>query len=57
MSRRTIQTILKYLGVFIMLIAFLVVPESKVWYYEVLLFDIGLFLFLILKFKRKSTTI
>lgn len=52
MSKKTTHIILKYLGILIMLIAFLIVPQSKPWYYEVLLFDLGLALFLIPKLTK-----
>ena len=35
-----------------MLIAFIVVPDAKPWYYEVLLFDVGLVLTLIPKLPK-----
>jgi len=52
MSKKYIHTILRLAGVCIMLIAFLVVPDSKPWYYEVLLFDVGLVISMIPKFPK-----
>lgn len=52
MSKKNIQIALKIVGVIIMLIAFPIVPESKPWYYSVLLFDIGLVLVIISKFPK-----
>jgi len=52
MSKKNIHTILKLVGICIMLIAFLVVPDSKPWYYEVLLFDVGLVISMIPKLPK-----
>ena len=52
MSKKNIHIALKIVGVIIMLIAFIVVPDAKPWYYEVLLFDVGLILTLIPKFPK-----
>ncbi len=52
MSKNNIHITLKIVGVIIMLIAFPIVPESKPWYYSVLLFDIGLILAMIPKFSK-----
>ena len=52
MSKKNTHTILRIIGVIIMLIAFIVIPDAKPWYYEVLLFDFGLILTLIPKFPK-----
>lgn len=52
MSKKNIHIALKIVGVIIMLIAFPIVPDSKPWYYAVLLFDIGLVLAMIPKFPK-----
>ncbi len=52
MSKKSIHTILRFVGVVIMLLAFVVIPDSQPWYYEVLLFDVGLLLVLIPKFPK-----
>ncbi len=52
MSKKTIYTILKLSGFLLMILAFIVVPDTKPWYYQVLVFDIGLLLFLIPKFPK-----
>jgi len=51
MSRKHMHIASKYSGVVIMLLAFLVVPESKPWYCPVLLFDVGLIFFLMAKLE------
>jgi len=60
MSKEKTHFILRIIGVIIMLIAFIVVPNTNPWYYEVLLFDAGMILTLIPKFpeirKRFSKT-
>ena len=38
-----------------MLSAFMVVTDAKLWYYEVLLFDLGLVISMITKLKKKTT--
>ncbi len=60
MSKKNLHKILMILGVIIMLSAFLIVTDSKPWYYEVLLFDVGFILSIIPKFpkiKKKFTKI
>ena len=52
MTKKSIHTILRLAGVVIMLVAFIVIPDAKPWYYEVLLFDVGLILTLIPKFPK-----
>ena len=52
MFREKTHFILRIIGIIIMLIAFIVIPDAKPWYYEVLLFDIGLVLTLIPKFPK-----
>ena len=42
------------LGVAVMLVAFLVVPDKYPWYYEVLLFNIGLWPWLLAKKELKN---
>lgn len=42
------------LGVAVMLLAFIVVPDKYPWYYEVLLFNIGLWPWLIAKKELKK---
>jgi len=52
MSRKYTYIVLRFIGVCIMLMAFLVISDSKPWYYEVLLFDIGLIISIIPKFPK-----
>lgn len=52
MSKKHTHIILKIVGVIIMLIAFPIVPETKPWYYSVLLFDIGLVMTIIPNFSK-----
>lgn len=52
MSKKSIHIVLRIIGVTIMLSAFIVVPDAKPWYYEVLLFDAGLILTLIPKLPK-----
>ena len=52
MIEKTINFILKISGILIMLFAFMVVPDSKPWYYAVVLFDVGLLLVLTPKFPK-----
>lgn len=54
MTTKLKHIILKISGISIMLLAFLVVPDNKPWYYEVLLFDVGLLLVLIPKFPKQK---
>ncbi|WP_394749035.1 hypothetical protein [Spongiimicrobium salis] len=46
--------ILKILGVALMLSAFIIVPESEPWYYELLLFNLGLALVCIPKLWMRA---
>lgn len=48
----TIKKILKIAGVLIMLLAFPLIPDHYPWYYQVLLFNIGLGLFLSTKWNK-----
>ena len=52
MSKKNRHIVLKITGVIIMLIAFPIISDAKPWYYEVLLFDVGLVLTLIPKFPK-----
>ncbi len=52
MFKKNTSIILKFVGICIMLIAFFIVPDSKPWYYEVLLFDVGLIITIIPKFPK-----
>ena len=45
-----------YVGIFIMISAYVVIPEKYPWYYEVLLFNVGLTMWLFAKWKLKKTT-
>lgn len=56
MSKKNIYITLRFIGVSIMLIAFLVVPDSKSWYYEVLLFDLGLIISIIPKLPKLKSS-
>lgn len=42
------------LGVVVMLISFVIVPDDEPWYYEVLLFNIGLWPWLLAKKQLKE---
>nr|WP_293297170.1 hypothetical protein [Allomuricauda sp.] len=48
----TVKNILKVIGVLIMLLAFPLIPDHYPWYYQVLLFNIGLGLFLSTKWDN-----
>lgn len=52
MNTRIIYKVLKPLGIIIMIFSFAVVPDSYPWYYELILFNIGLALFLSTKWKK-----
>ncbi len=43
----------RIIGFFLMTIAFLIFPEESPWYYELLVFDLGLVLFCLPKFKNR----
>ncbi|WP_432410850.1 hypothetical protein [Rasiella sp. SM2506] len=47
-----IKKILKIAGVLIMLLAFPLIPDHFPWHYQVILFNIGLGLFLSTKWKQ-----
>ncbi|AXT20842.1 hypothetical protein D7030_11225 [Flavobacteriaceae bacterium AU392] len=49
---KTRSIIFKITGTLIMLSAFLTFPNSEPWYYEVLIFDLGLLLILISKIPK-----
>jgi len=44
--------IVKALGVIIMLVAFPIIPDGYPWYYQTILFNIGLFLLLSTKWNK-----
>ncbi|WP_425390771.1 alpha/beta hydrolase [Ekhidna sp.] len=46
-----------YVGIFIMISAFVVIPEKYSWYYEVLLFNLGMYMWLFTKWKRKKANV
>ena len=56
MSKKSIHIIFKLIGIGLMTITFLVVPDTNPWYYEfilkVLLFNIGLGISMIPKFPK-----
>ena len=52
MSKKNAHIFLTIAGVIIMLIAFPIIPESKPWYYKVLLFDVGFVLSMIPQFPK-----
>jgi len=41
-----LKTFLKVTGISIMLISFAIIPDSYPWYYELLLFNLGLWMWL-----------
>ncbi|WP_411767291.1 hypothetical protein [Winogradskyella sp. A3E31] len=47
-----LKKILKIVGVLIMLMAFPLIPDHYPWYYQVLLFNVGLVLFLSTKWNK-----
>lgn len=47
-----IKKVLTITGVLIMLLAFPLMPEGYPWYYEVVLFDVGLVLFLFSQWEK-----
>ncbi|MEQ9467416.1 MAG: dienelactone hydrolase family protein [Ekhidna sp.] len=53
MNNSSLVKIMTITGVVIMLISFAVIPEQYPWYYEVLLFDVGLALWLFPKWRSK----
>lgn len=60
MKNKTWLTFIRIVGVVIMLIAFAVMPEEYPWYYEVLLYNVGLVMVLVsnpAKFRKMLTTI
>lgn len=49
---KKIYKIMRILGVVIMLIAFPIVPEEYPWYYQIIVFNIGLALLLATKWNK-----
>ena len=47
-----IKKVLKILGVLTMLLAFPLIPDHYPWFYQVLLFNVGLVLFLSTKWNK-----
>lgn len=54
MNNSSLVKIMTITGVVIMLISFAVIPEQYPWYYEVLLFNVGLALWLFPKWRSKK---
>jgi hypothetical protein len=52
MSKKNIHLICQLVGLVIMTITFLIVSDSKPWYYKLLFFDIGLAIAMIPKFSK-----
>ncbi len=52
MFTKNLIATLHVIGVVIMLLAFIVLPDSYPWYVEVLLFDVGLLLIFIPKWPK-----
>ncbi|NCP60011.1 MAG: hypothetical protein GW839_06885 [Flavobacteriales bacterium] len=52
MKKENKRKILKVLGVIIMLVAYPIIPDEYPWYYQTILFNIGLFLFLSTKWNK-----
>lgn len=52
MAKENSFKIMKVLGVVIMLIAFPIIPEEYPWYYQIILFNIGLILILVTKWSK-----
>gem|GEM_PF-5922687 len=61
LQNKFLRILLKVIGVSIMLLAFVILPDSAPWYHEVLLFDLGLALHclpkLIQRFRPTESTI
>jgi len=54
MKNSQLRTAMCVVGVVIMLIAFVVVPDEYPWFYELILFNIGMFMWLFAKKGRIS---
>ncbi len=52
MTKENSFKIMKVLGIVIMLIAFPIIPEVYPWYYQIILFNIGLILILVTKWNK-----
>ena len=52
MNKAFVLPIFRITGVLIMLLAFVIVPDTYPWYVEILVFDIGLALWLLTKWDR-----
>jgi len=52
MNKAIVLPIFRITGVLIMLLAFVIVPDTYPWYVEILVFDIGLALWLLTKWDR-----
>lgn len=52
MLKRKKLTIIKITGILIMLLAFPIIPDHYPWYYEILLFNVGLAFLISTKWKN-----
>lgn len=57
MEKTTLLKLIQILGIGVMLISFVIIPDEYPWYYELLLFNAGLWPWLIAKNElRKSNS-
>lgn len=55
MKKRHLLNLTVILGIVVMLTSFLIIPDKYPWYYEVLLFNLGLWPWLLAKKELKKT--
>ncbi len=55
LENKFLRILLKVIGGTIMLLAFIILPNSSPWYHEVLLFDVGLALHCLPKLIQRFT--